>query len=108
MAAAGILLIQIPVEPLTMTTLLLRPNAALAAEDTDRNLQIQLVMAATGTYQTQCGAVTLMITISQLQSFAQPAGTPMLSFKESSNHIQWLTYREEHSHFPLLVPRKSH
>ena len=108
MAAAGILSSHLPAGNLTMTTLMPGLNAALAKVDTDGNLQIQLVMAATGTYQTQCGAVAMMMTISQLQSFAQPAGTPMLSFKESSNHIQWLTYREEHSHFPLLVPRKSH
>jgi hypothetical protein len=109
MAALGILNSHLPVEIMTMKTLVPLLTAALAKEGTDGKIQqIQLVTAANGTRTTQHGVVTMMMRISQLQNFAQPAGSPMLSFKESSNHIQWSTYRKEHSQFPLLDSRKSH
>ena len=42
-------------------------------------LQIQLVMAATGTKETKCGVVNLMMTISKLQ-IVQPVSSDKLSF----------------------------
>ena len=109
MAAAGMTNSQTLAEIMTQNTLLPIPTAVLAVEEIfGIHQQMKQVMAATGTWTTLCGVILLMMMISLLHQCVQPAWLPMLSLQESRLPIQRSTYREEHSHFPLLDSRKSH